>query len=90
MKYKTYEDVPWYRREPGTLVLLLALLGCSPIILALCVIALTGDVYKNSYDKDGNLQVWGSGNKVAAVFILLIQWFIYWSWGWCSTGKMGG
>ncbi len=72
MKYKTYEEVPWYRREPGALVFLLAL-GCSPVIIALCVIALTGDVYKNGYDQQGNLQVWGIGNKVAAVLILILQ-----------------
>jgi hypothetical protein len=59
MKYKTYEEVPWFRREPGALVFLLAIFGCSPIVVALCVIALTGDVYKNSYEKEGNLAVWG-------------------------------
>jgi hypothetical protein len=76
MKYKTYEEVPWFRREPGALVFLLALF-CSPIIIALCVIALTGDVYKNSYDKEGNLAVWGIGNKIAAVLILIIQTAMY-------------
>ena len=72
MKYKSYEEVPWYRREPGALVFLLALCF-SPVIIALCVIALTGDIYKKSYDKQGNLQVWGVGNKVAAVLILILQ-----------------
>ena len=72
MKYKTHDEVPWYRREPGALVFLLALCF-SPVIIAICVIALTGDVYKNAYDQHGNLQVWGMGNKVAAVLILIIQ-----------------
>ncbi len=76
MKYKTYDEVPWYRREPGALVFL-ALLCCSPVTIALCVIALTGDVYKNGYDKDGNLVVWGIGNKIAAVLILIIQTGMY-------------
>jgi hypothetical protein len=39
---------------------------------------LTGDVYKNAYDKDGNLKVWGVGNKVAALLILALQVFIFW------------
>jgi hypothetical protein len=72
MQYKSYEDVPWYRREPGALVFLLALLF-TPVTLALCIIALTGDVYKNAYDKEGRLEKWGVGNKIAAVLILLIQ-----------------
>jgi hypothetical protein len=44
MKYKAYEDVPWYRREPGALVFLLAILF-TPVTLALCAITLSGDVY---------------------------------------------
>ena len=74
-KYETYEEVPWHRREPGALVFLLVLLF-TPITVALCIIALTGDVYRKAYDEDGNLQVWGPGNKVAAVLILLLQCFI--------------
>jgi hypothetical protein len=74
-KYETYEGVPWHRREPGALVFLLVLLF-TPITVALCIIALTGDVYRKAYDEDGNLQVWGPGNKFAAVLILLIQYFM--------------
>ena len=76
MKYTSYNEVPWYRREPGALTMLAALC-CTPVIIALCIICLTGDVYKNSYDSQGNLQVWGIGNKVAAVLILIIQIVIY-------------
>jgi hypothetical protein len=75
IKYESYEEVPWHRREPGALVFLLVLLFL-PITVALCIIALTGDVYRKAYDDDGNLQVWGPGNKVAAVLILLIQCFV--------------
>jgi hypothetical protein len=70
--YRTFEEVPWYRREPGALVFLLAILF-TPVTIALCVLALTGDIYQNSYDKEGNLKVWGVGNKIAAVLILLFQ-----------------
>jgi hypothetical protein len=76
MAYKTYEEVPWYRREPGALVFLLTLL-CTPVTLALCFIALTGDVYRNAYDSEGRLIKWGVGNKIAAVLILLIQLFLF-------------
>jgi hypothetical protein len=75
MKYESYEDVPWYRREPGALVFL-STFFCSPVIIALCIIALTGDVYRKVYDQQGNpvgLQVWGIGNKVAAVLVLILQ-----------------
>jgi hypothetical protein len=78
IRYETYEEVPWYRREPGALVFLLVLLF-TPITVALCIIALTGDVYRKAYDENGRLQVWGPGNKVAAVLILLLQCFIIWA-----------
>jgi hypothetical protein len=48
----------------------------TPLTVALCIIALTDDVYRKAYDENGNLQHWGPGNKVAAVLILLIQCFI--------------
>ena len=76
MAYKTYDEVPSYRREPGALVFLLALVF-TPVTIALCVIALTGDVYRNAYDKDGRLMSWGVGNKIAAVLILLLQLFVF-------------
>jgi len=72
MTYQTYEEVPWFRREPGALVFLLAILF-SPVVIAICIIALTGDVYKNNYDQEGNLAVWGTGNKIAAVLLLILQ-----------------
>jgi hypothetical protein len=69
---------PWHRREPGALVFLAVLL-CTPVTVVLCIIALTGDVYRNAYDEHRTLQVWGPGNKVAAVLILLIQCFFIWA-----------
>jgi hypothetical protein len=78
VEYKTYTEVPWYRREPGALVFLLALVF-TPVTLALCVIALSGEVYKKTRDANGDLEVWGVGNKVAAVLILLIQAFVFWA-----------
>ena len=78
-RYLRYEDVPWYRREPGA-VAFIGVLFCGFVTVALCFICLTGDVYKKSYDKSGNLQVWGVGNKIAAVLILAIQVFLYWAY----------
>jgi hypothetical protein len=72
MHYMTYKEVPWYRREPGAVVLFFAL-WFTPVTVVLCFIALTGDVYKNSFDSDGNLQVWGRGNRVAAVLLLVLH-----------------
>jgi hypothetical protein len=79
MKYKTFEEVPWYRREPGSLVFVLCLC-CGPVLIALCILALTGDIYQNSYNKEGNLKVWGVGNKIAAILILVIQVLISMMW----------
>jgi hypothetical protein len=65
-RYLRYEDVPWYRREPGTLVFV-GVVFCGVITTALCIVCLTGDVYKKAYDENGNLKVWGVGNKIAAI-----------------------
>ena len=77
-RYRRYEDVPWYRREPGALALV-GVLFCSLVTIALCVICLSGDVYRNAYDKDGKLKVWWVGNKIAAMLILGLQIFIFWA-----------
>ncbi|HEY1661707.1 MAG TPA: hypothetical protein VGI03_04750 [Verrucomicrobiae bacterium] len=75
-KYRTFSEVPWFRREPGPITFLLALIF-MPILLAICIVALTGDIYRNAYDQDGKLIVWGTGNKVAAVVILVIEFVIF-------------
>lgn len=58
----------------------IGVLVCNPVTIAMCLICLTGDVYKNGYDKNGNLIVWGNGNKIAALLILVLQVFIFWLW----------
>jgi uncharacterized membrane protein len=50
----------------------------APVTIALCVIALSGDVYKNATDESGELRVWGLGNKVAAVVLLVLQGIVLW------------
>lgn len=85
-RYLKFEDVPWYRREPGALAMVGVLL-CGVVTIALCVICLTGDIYKNKYDRKGNLQVWGVQNKIAAVVILVIQGFILWLYHWSQQNQ---
>jgi hypothetical protein len=68
-----YEDVPWYRREPRGALVLIALVFFTPLTIALCIICLSGEVYKREHDVRGNLKVWGGGNKVAAFLILFCQ-----------------
>ena len=80
-RYLRYEDVPWYRREPGALAMIGVLL-CGVVTIALCIICLTGDIYKNKHDRNGQLEVWGVSNKIAAVVILVIQGFILWLYYW--------
>ena len=63
----------------------ICVLFCSFATIMLCVICLTGPVYKKTYDKDGKLVVWGIWNKIAAVVILLIQAFIFWFWHWAGN-----
>ena len=72
IKYKSLAEVPRFRREPNGIIVLLALVF-SPALLALCIIALTGDVYRNAYDKNGNLVSWGIASKSAAILLLLAQ-----------------
>jgi hypothetical protein len=72
IKYKFFAQVPWFRREPSGMVVLL-LLVFSPALLALCIVALTGDVCRNAYDKNGNLVSWGIASKSAAILLLFAQ-----------------
>jgi hypothetical protein len=72
IKYKFFAQVPWFRREPSGMVVLL-LLVFSPALLALCIVAMTGDVCRNAYDKNGSLVSWGIASKSAAILLLFAQ-----------------
>lgn len=77
-KYHEYRDVPWYRRSSiNSFFIVLNILsgGFIPGTLIVCILVLTGDVYYKHHDKDGNLNTWSWGNKVAAVILLLINIF---------------
>ncbi len=71
--YASYLQVPWYRRSSIVGAITFLGLVCSPAILFSCFIVLTGDVYSDKIDENGQLKKWSFGNKVAAVIILIIQ-----------------
>jgi zinc-ribbon domain len=79
-RYLQYKDVPWYRREPGPLAMIGVL--CGVLSVPLCILCFTGDIYKKRFDRKGNLVVWGTSNKIAAVVVLVIQGFILWLCYW--------
>jgi len=85
MKYNNYEEVPWLRKEGTSSVMLLIGLFFGPLVWIVCIVCLTGDIYKKNYDQDGNLAVWGVANKVVAVLILVVQSVFY---GWWFLSKL--
>src|SRR5438552_11872987 len=68
-----YDQLPWYRKSSYVSPITLLGLCCSPAIMLVCVIVLTGDVYYNQTDSAGNLKKWGYANKIVAVLILAFQ-----------------
>jgi hypothetical protein len=75
-RYRSYADVPWLRKSgTNTAFILIHLLtcGCVPLLLLTCIILVTGDVYYNRRDREGNLEAWSMANKVVAMLILLFN-----------------
>jgi len=73
-----YGAVPWYRRSSWmSVMLLLGFMICSPLMLAACIICLTGNVYYSKFNEDGSLATWSFANKVASVILLLIWGFLF-------------
>lgn len=73
-----YALVPWYRKSIVACLLLMAIIltkGYFPGALFVCIIVFTGDVYE--IDKQGKLMVWGSGNKYAAVILVVLHIIIF-------------
>jgi hypothetical protein len=64
--------IPWYRKEPGSLTMVAALL-LPPVSLALCVIVFTGDVYRIETSPRLKITPWGLSNMIAAPLIVAIQ-----------------
>jgi hypothetical protein len=79
-EYRDYKEVPWFRRSSTNSFFILANVlsfGWIPGILAVCIIALTGNVYLKSRDENGNLKKWGRGNRIAAFVLLLFYLFLF-------------
>jgi len=73
-KYASYENVPWYRRSgPVSAMAVVGAFLFAPLLWAVCVIVLTGDVYYKAFDEKGQLKTWWVGNKVAAVILMILQ-----------------
>jgi len=46
-----------------------------PLLLAVCIVLVTGDVYYNKLRKDGTLKKWSIANKILAWLVL--AWNLY-------------
>lgn len=69
-----YDGVAWYRKNGiNSAFVLLGFFCFPPLLWATCVIVLTGPVYMNAYDQQGQLKTWGAANKVVAVLMILVQ-----------------
>ena len=69
-----YEDVHWNRKSWfNGLLALFGFLGFSPLLWWCCINLITGDIYYNSYDEQGNLRKWSKANKVVAFILLAIN-----------------
>lgn len=65
---------PWYRKNGINSAFVLGGFFCFPPALwATCIIVLTGPVYMDAYDEQGQLKTWGPANKVVAVILLGLQ-----------------
>jgi hypothetical protein len=66
--FYSYQEIPWYRRAwVNNVFVLLGLFGCLPTAYATCMILMTGEVYENGYDNEGQPKVWGPINRLGAV-----------------------
>ncbi len=57
--------------QMGTVVNILVGTVLGTPLLAVCVVVLTGEIYFDSFDAQGQPKKWGVGNKVVAALILL-------------------
>jgi hypothetical protein len=75
---ESIEDVPVYRREWfASILVVVGFFCCAPLLWWVCILCLTGDIYRNKVLANGRLARWSRANKVAAVFILVFQAGVY-------------
>lgn len=73
--YQNYSNVPYLRLSgTNTVFILIHILsgGTIPLLLITCIVLVTGNVYYNRHDEQGNLKVWSTANKVIAFGILTV------------------
>lgn len=69
-----YKEVPLHRTSSfNTLLILAGLFLFPPFIWWCCLNVITGDIYRNSTDKNGNLETWSKANKYAAWAFMFLQ-----------------
>jgi hypothetical protein len=75
---ESIEDVPVYRRSWfASFLVVFGFFCCIPLLWWVCILCLTGDIYRNKVGRDGRLLRWSRANKVAAILILVVQAGIY-------------
>ena len=75
-QFSDYKQLPWYRRSGVNSGLILASIltcGLVPGTIVVCINALTGEIYFNKKDDQGNLKKWHWTNKVVAVLLLMLN-----------------
>lgn len=74
--YRDFADVPWSRRSGiNTIFILTSMLTCGfiPLTLWTCINLLSGGVFYDKKDADGNLKQWSSANKIVAMVIVIVN-----------------
>jgi hypothetical protein len=74
---ESIEDVPVYRRSWFATILVVGAIVCVLLLWWVCILCLTGDIYRNKVRADGRLSRWSRANKVAAALILVLQAVFY-------------
>lgn len=75
-----YSDVSWYRRSNINILLIFSGVLTSfvfPGIFIVCILAFTGDIYRNEKNKYGTLMTWGTGAKITVLILALVNIFLY-------------
>ena len=72
-KYSTYAEVPWYRKSSTNSLFILISIFFPLLIGLVCILLITGKIYFNKLDVQGNLKTWSVANKVVAFVFLFVQ-----------------
>jgi hypothetical protein len=77
-----YQSLPWYRKAPVAHFLAIAgFVAFPPLLWGFALICLTGPVYRNERDKNGQLVKWGNWAKYYAIVVLILHsLFLYIAW----------